>query len=201
MSGRRSFSCLVLRCAAWLAGAERAIWIAAMEAETDAVEESRTIWALGCLWAVLADRVTRDRWFLLNLFALPALAFCLVVPLGLLASIGANMLGIPIPALVPVMLFGPLPCAWLLGSIRPSFSATLVGTIGFLVHQSVPLLAMWIVFDVTPVSFFWGPNLTYYNMPPVAGLLMSWLIWVAGTWSGTRSGRLRAASNAPASER
>lgn len=186
---------LLLRCAAWLAGPDRAEWSAAMAAETDAADERRTSWALGCLRAAFADRIVRDRWYLLSLIGLPALAFVVVVPLGLVVAIGAAKLAAPVAALVPIMLFGPLPCAWLLGRLRPSVSAMLAGTIGFLVHQSVPLLAMWILFGIAPASF-WAANLTYYNMPPIFGLLASWLAWTAGAWWGTRSGKRKMRHNA-----
>jgi hypothetical protein len=186
---------LLLRCAAWLAGPDRAEWSAAMAAETDAADERRTSWAMGCLRAAFADRIVRDRWYLLSLIGLPALAFVVVVPLGLVVAIGAAKLAAPVAALVPIMLFGPLPCAWLLGRLRPSVSAKLAGTIGFLVHQSVPMLAMWILFGIAPASF-WAANLTYYNMPPILGLLASWLVWTAGAWWGTQSGKRKMRHNA-----
>lgn len=180
-----ALTALIVRCTAWLAGPERAEWSAAMAAETDAADEQRTSWALGCLWAALADRIVRECWYLLSLVGLPALAFLVVLPIGFVVAVSAAKIGISGAALVPIMLFGPLPCAWLLGRMRPSASATLVGTIGFLVHQSVPLLAMWILFDIRPASF-WAANLTYYNLPPVIGLLASWLVWLTGAWWGTR---------------
>jgi len=183
---RNAASSLILRCAAWVAGPDRAEWSAAMAAETEAAKEGRTGWAVGCLWAALADRIVRDRWYILSLVGLPALAFLIVVPMGLAVAIGAATLSTPVAALVPIMLFGPLPCAWTLGRMRPSVPPTFAGTIGFLVHQSVPLLAMWMLFGIPPVSF-WAANLTYYNMPPMIGLLASWLVWTAGAWWGAQS--------------
>lgn len=159
-----------------------------MAAETEAAEDHQIDWALGCLWAALADRGVRDRWFLMSLMVLPAVAFLLVALASLLVSMTAYKFGVRIHALIPIMLIGPLPCAWLLGKIRPAVSPTLVGTTAFLVHQSTPLLAMWMLFGIAPVSF-WAANLSYYNMPPLVGLLASWFVWVAGTWWGTRSGK------------
>jgi hypothetical protein len=190
----RSLSALILRFARWLAVSDRTMWIAAMAAETDAAEEHRISWAFGCLWAALADRLVRDRWFLLSLIALPALALLIVLPAGLLTAVGASKLGVPINALVPTMLLGPLPCAWLLGKMRPFVSPIFVGTIGFLAHQTIPLLAMWVLLGVSPVSF-WAPNLTYYNMPPVIGLLASWVVWISGAWCGARPGKGRTKRN------
>ena len=74
---------------------------------------------------------------------------------------------------------------WPAGSAN-EIDPTFAGTIGFLVHQSVPLLAMWMLFGIPPVSF-WAANLTYYNMPPMIGLLASWLVWTAGAWWGAQS--------------
>lgn len=174
---------LLLRFARWVAGRERADWIDAMAAETEAAEGNRTGWAAGCLWAAVADRMVRDRRFLMGLIALPAASFVIVLTLGFLLSLGGRKFGWSPGVLVPVMLFGPLPFAWLLGKLRRSASAPLVGTAGFLIHQSVPLLAMWIFFGIAPISF-WAVNLTYSNLPRVAGLTASWVIWVAGVSLG-----------------
>jgi hypothetical protein len=57
------------------------------------------------------------------------------------------------------------------------------------------MLAMWILFGIAPASF-WAANLTYYNMPPILGLLASWLVWTAGAWWGTQSGKRKMRHNA-----
>jgi hypothetical protein len=182
---------ILLRFARWVAGRERAEWMDAMAAETEAADGNRLYWAAGCLWAAAVDRMARDRLFVAGMIAIPAVSFVIVLTLGFLLALGGRKFGWSPGVLVPVMLFGPLPFAWLLGKLRPSSSAPLVGTAGFLVHQSVPLLAMWILFGISPTSF-WAVNLTYYNLPPVAGLTASWLVWVAGVRLGHgKLGKLR----------
>jgi hypothetical protein len=136
--------------------------------------------------------MARDWRFLASLIALPAASFVIVLILAFLLAMGGVKFGWSPRVLVPVMLFGPLPFAWLLGNLRPSASASLVGTAAFLVHQSMPLLAMWILLGIAPTSF-WAANLTYYNLPPLAGFTASWLVWVGGAWLGHRT--LRDLSN------
>ena len=182
---------LLLHFARWVAGRERADWIDAMAAETEAAEGNRIGWAAGCVWAAVADRMIRDRRFLVGLMALPAASFVIVLALGFLLALGGRKFGWSPGVLGPVMLFGPLPFAWVLGRLRPSASAPLVGTAAFLIHQSVPLLAMWIFLGIAPTSF-WAVNVTYYNLPPLAGLTASWVIWVAGVSLGhLKLGNLR----------
>lgn len=187
MNGLNGFTRSILLLAAKVAGPQRREWVAAMAAETEAAGGQGTGWALGCLVAALRDRFARDGWFWLALAGLPGLALVLAVALSLVIAIGARALGISILVAVPVMLLGPLPVAWLLGRMRPHYSALLVGTLGFLVHQIVPLLGMWALTGTPPQHWFWSPNLTYYNMPAVVGLFASWLVWVGGVWWSSRA--------------
>lgn len=183
MSGLNGVSRLILRLANRIAGPERREWVLAMAAEVDAADERGVGWALGCLGATLKDRIVRDRWFVLALAALPPLALIVLVPLAMVVDIVARRLGLPVLSLVPLMLLGPLPVAWLLGRMRPTHPPLLVGTLAFLVHQSVPLIAMWWMTGKPPVDF-WSPNVTYYMLPAYAGLLLSWSGWIAATWAG-----------------
>lgn len=191
MNGLNGFTRSILMLADRIAGPKRGEWLAAMAAETEAAGRHGTEWALGCLVAALRDRFARDRWFWAALVGLPALALILAVALSLAIAIGARALGISMLVAVPVMLLGPLPAAWLLGRMRPAYSPSLVGTLGFLVHQSVPLLGMWALTG-TPPHGLWSPNVTYYNMPAMAGLFAGWLVWIGGVWWGGRRGADRA---------
>lgn len=188
MSGLNGVTWSILRLANWLSGRERREWLAAMAAETEAAGRQSLAWALGCLGAVIKDRLVADRWFLLALAVAPAVAFVVLVVLFLFVAAAARALGLPDAVTAPVMLVGPLPVAWLLGRMRPSYSSVLIGTLGFLAHQAFPLTAMWLLTGVPPIVF-WTPNATLYNLPPIAGLLASWLVWIIGVGRGARASR------------
>lgn len=198
MSGLNSVTRLILRLANRIAGPERREWVLAMAAEVDAADEHGVGWALGCLGAAVKDRTVRDRRFFLALATLPALVLVLLVPLSMIVDIVARKLGLPRLSLVPLMLLGPLPVAWLLGRLRPTYSPLLVGTLAFLVHQSVPLIAMWRLTGKPPVDF-WSPNVTYYMLPASAGLFLSWLGWVGAAGLGGVTGRRPPSISQPAS--
>jgi hypothetical protein len=187
MSGLNKVARIVLRLANWIAGSDRENWILAMAAETEAADHHGTEWALGCLRAAAKDRVARDRWFVAAIVALPALAMLLTVTSIFVIFLAARAFQIPDLAIIPVMLFAPLPAAWLLGRMRPEYSAVVVGTTAFVVHQAGPLLTMWALFG--RLAPFWSPNMVYYNMPAPAGLLASWLVWMAATWWGASTRR------------
>jgi hypothetical protein len=195
MKGASKVSRIVLRVARRIAGAERRDWITAMEAETDAAGRHATQWALGCLYAAARDRLIRDSMFLIALLTLPVLALLIAVPLSLFAAVSAHRLGVPTLAIVPILLLGPLPAAWLLGRLRPSYSPVAVGTLGFLLHQAVPTIAMWSMTGRLPN--FVAPNVTYYNMPASAGLAASWIVWVGATWWGAVAGRQASGDDRP----
>ena len=187
MSGLNEFACLVLRLAHWTAGPDRRDWVLAMAAETDAADRHGPRWALGCLYASAKDRLVRDRWFIAAVAILPALALVLSVASGFVVFVGTRSFGIPSLAAVPLMLLAPLPVAWLLGRMRPNYPPIIVGTLGFVVHQAVPLIAMWAMFGTLPP--FWSPNMIYYNMPAYVGLMASWLAWMGVAWWGALTRR------------
>lgn len=187
MNGLNGFARLLLRLANWIAGPDREEWTLAMAVEADAANRHGTQWALGCLLAAGKDRLAREWWFVASMVMLPVLAMILSIASAGVVFVGARALGISGMAGIPLMLFGPLPAAWVLGRMRPNRASALIGTTAFVIHQAFPMILMWAMFGSKP--HFWYPNMVYYNMPAYAGLFISWLVWVAGTWWGASGGK------------
>ncbi len=182
MNGLNGPARLLLRLANWIAGPDREEWVLAMAVEADAADGHGTRWALGCLFAAGRDRLARDWQFVAAIVMLPVLTMVLGIASTLIIFIGAQALETSAMVAIPLMLFGPLPAAWLLGKMRPDRSSVVVGTIAFMIHQALPFLLMWAVFG--SMLRFWSADTVYYNMPAYAGLPMSWLVWIVGTWWG-----------------
>lgn len=182
MNGLNGPARLLLRLANWIAGPDREEWVLAMAVEADAADGHGTRWALGCLFAAGKDRLARDWRFVAAIVMLPILTMVLGIASAFVIFIGAQALKSSVVAEIPLMLLEALPAAWVLGRMRPDRSPVLIGTIAFLIYLAVPLVLMWAVFGI--MISIWSADAVYYNLPAYAGLPMSWLVWIVGTWWG-----------------
>ena len=180
---------LLLRIARWFAGAERAEWTDAMQAEAQAAGAGSTGWALGCVLASARDRLARDWWVFPAIVLLPIVAF---VWKSLVFFSTASLLEHQeIPALMAVAcwILAPFPLALLFMRWRNGKSAYVVLAISFLAIESFPLLMFWEM-GVPPSAWF-GPNVHSYKADPdiamsvPAGMALDFLVWLAAAWLGT----------------
>jgi hypothetical protein len=181
---------LLLRIARWIGGPVRAEWLNAMTAEAASIHGDSTVWAIGCAWASFKDRLTREWRFLLAILLLPVavyvIGFAIFFPVVWLS----HAIGLPNWTFVAVNLLLPLPFAFVLGRIRPGLPAYLALPVCFAISVFFPLVIFWIKFG-KPSPFSWfGDGATWYMMSPAAGLSCSLLVWLTGTWLGSRSRRV-----------
>jgi hypothetical protein len=181
----------LLRLARWIAGPERGEWIDAMKAEAESISGTSTLWALGCLWASVRDRLAREWRFLL---AVPLiglgpllLSVVLLFPMASLWHQGV----IPKWLIDHSALIEMLPFAVLLGRVRPGRPAYLAATCCFAIGVIVPIAVGWYLGGEPPRTAF-GPYSTWYMFRPAVGLTIALAVWLSGAWLGTRSRRWRA---------
>lgn len=177
----------LLRIARWIAGPARSDWIDAMESEAASAGNSAA-WASGCLVASVKDRLRQESRFLAAVLLFPfcilILASLIFVPVVELSQVA----GLPGWSFIVLDLLLPLPFAYVLGRLRPGRPAYLALPVSFFLCEMSPLMLMWIKFGTSPLSFF-GPKGHWYNMSPALGLSSAFLVWIAGAWLGSRSGR------------
>jgi hypothetical protein len=175
---------LLLRFARWVAGAERADWISAMEAEASTLGRQDAGWAFGCATAALRDRLWRERtsFFLMVLAPIGATLFCLLLffPLSRLFLAG----WLSSLTISTVMLLAPLPFAWVLGRMRPN-AALATATTSFVIFAMIPGFVHWIQFGASPLIFF-AANAEWNGMPAYIGIPCNLLVWLVGASIGSR---------------
>jgi hypothetical protein len=174
-----------------IAGRERHYWLDAMETELVHLPSRRIDWALGSLVAAMKDRAGREWKFA---FALLGLSGVAVITAGLSAvpaSILAGLTGTTTLQWVPLAVLAPLPFAYLLGRIRPTWSPLWLGTTAFLAYQIAPVV-VWRVMVGDGMSLLWGPNLWSWGVPYPFQVPILLLVWLTGTWWGAKAARNRA---------
>jgi hypothetical protein len=175
---------IVLGLARIIAGPERRHWLDAMEAELAHLPTRRLDWTLGSLVAAVKDRSAREWRFGLALGILPGLAVAATLPATLFLMMAVKAAGLPQLLIYTGQVLAPLPFAWLLGRLRPAWSALWVGAAGFVAYQALPFIA-WRVLIGNGMWFFWGPTLFPLGVP--VPLVLP--IWLLGAWWGARTTR------------
>lgn len=195
MSRRSLPERIALGLARIVAGPQRRRWLDAIEAELDHLPTRRLDWALGSLVAAIKDRAGRDWAFGLALGALPGFAVGAAILSSVVAFAVLKATGLPMALGYLGQVLGPVPFAFLLGRVRPSWPALGVGVAGFLAYQALPFIA-WRLLVGSGASFFWGPTLWPMGVP----LPLVLPAWLAGVWWGaTAARRARKAKLSPPS--
>lgn len=187
MSGFTPATRAILRLAAWIAGPERAEWVAAMAAETHAAGEAGLSWACGSLVTAVRDRTARDWHILVALVILPGSAAAFGAVIGAFAEMAMRSAGLGGGILVPTMLTTSWGTAYLLGRIKPSLSPVIVASLAFLLYLATPAAILAVAAGI-PFHLLWSPNVTIFNLPWQGGIVLGWLAWLTGCWVGTRDG-------------
>ena len=187
MTGLNRF---LLRIATRIAGRERAEWLNAMAAETEAADEESTQWAAGCLWAAIKDRISRDWRFAAAIVLFPILIFVLQFVLFFPVVWLSLDAGLPRWTFVAVFLLLPLPFSFALARSRPLRGALLGAVLSSLVLDLIGVVTFWIEFGQGPPIWF-EKGTQVFNMTPVLGWSCSLAVWLAGAWLGSRSGRAK----------
>lgn len=185
------FSSLLLEIARWIAGPDRAQWIDAMQAEAVSIKGSASLWAIGCLWASVKDRIVRERSFigamLLVLFGPLLLSIVLVFPEGWLwRSQWLQQHWLAKTLVEHDGLLYLLPFTFLLGRIRPGRPSYVAAAICFPLTEFAPLIIFWIKFGKpSPLAWF-GKGATWYMFSPAVGLTLAFLVALSGAWLGSK---------------
>jgi hypothetical protein len=176
-----------------IAGDRSSEWSLAMRREFDELETGHLGWAAGCIFAQSLNMAKREASFVVMLFLLPliSLVAATVVSFGLYYLLLKDSGVPPVVMSLPIIIL-QLPCAILLGMIRPWRAPLMVGALGFTSHQFFPQFLLWALLDA-PFHFWWGPNVTIYNMTPIMGHACSIATWLGGAYFGARLGRRRLA--------
>lgn len=161
-------------------------WELAMRREFDELENGYLAWASGCLITQSVNRAKRGAPIIGAIILLPMLS--LIV--GMVVTTGFYYLFLRDLGLPHVIMSLPyialqLPFAVLLGMVRPWRLPLLIGMLGFASHQFFPQLLSSAVLDA-PFHFWWGPNITIYNMTPAMGYTCSMAMWCGGAYIGMR---------------
>ncbi len=169
-------------------------WTIAMQREFDVLENGHMAWAAGCLATHLVNQVKTATPIIGVIILLPLVA--LIVGIGV--TTGLHYLFLRDSGLPHVIMSLPtialqLPFAILLGMVRLWRLPILVGMLGFASHQFFPQLLLSTFFDA-PFHFWWGPNVTIYNMTPEMGYACSMAMWLGGAYIGTWIKRKRLAA-------
>ena len=171
----------LLRLARRIAGRERAEWADAMAAEAEAAGAQSTSWALGCVAAIMRDRLARERRLILSILLIPIAAMIFTIFWFFAVSWLWRNAGLPGFAYSPLMAAAPLPFACHLGMSQPRRIAMLAAPLCFLVYHSFPLIITWMQFG----TFFIGGT-GIYNLPFLAGYGLGLSVWLGGAWLGSR---------------
>ncbi len=177
----------------WIARDGSSDWALAMRCEFEELKRGHLHWALGCSFALLKEKVKRESAFIAALILLPlaSLATGTAVTLGIyyvfLRDSGLPHMVMSLPSIII-----QLPFAALLGLARPSYMPLLIGALGFISQQIVPQILFSALFDA-PFHFWWGPNVTIYNMTPAMGYACSIAMWLIGAHLGAGFARARLA--------
>ena len=166
-------------------------WAFAMRREFDELERGHLGWAAGSLLALSKGYAKRKARFVSALVLVPliSLVFGTAVTLACYSLFfeGSNAprVVMSLPAIVL-----QLPFAFFLGTVRPLRAPFLVGAMGFVSHQFFPAFLFWMLF-AAPFHFWWGPNVTIYNMTPAMGYACSLAMWLVGAALGAKFARTR----------
>lgn len=179
---------ILLRIASWIAGSDRTEWIDAMAGEATSIEGDSTVWAAGCLWASVKDRLKREWRFLTAALLLPLCVLALDAILFIPVVDLSQRVGLPGWTFIAVFLLLPFAFTFILGRLRPGLPAYLAVLPGFFTVHMIPPVIFWVEFGKSPLSWF-GRNAHWYNMPPTAGLSAALLVWLTGAWLGSHSRR------------
>lgn len=166
-------------------------WELAMRREYDELENGHFSWASGCLFVRSMNLAKREYQFIGAIILLPMLSLIIAmfVTTGLFFLVLKN-LDFPHVIMSLPMIALQLPFGVLLGMVRPRRVPLIIGMLGFVSQQLFPQFLLWTLLDA-PFNFWWGPNVTIYNMTPIMGYACSLTMWVGGAYLGAWLGRRR----------
>lgn len=180
----------LLRLVRWIAGPDRAEWADAMAAETGAAGLRSTSWALGCVGAVVIDRIRRSAKTVLSILLLPFGAFLLQFVLFFPTAWVFQAYDLPRWTILSFAIFEPLPVAILLGWLTARRGALYPAIGAFFVYYALAILHWWYFFGEGPSVFFNG-KMEIHHLHAQLGMAVDLGIWLLGALIGSRWYRLR----------
>lgn len=172
-----------------IAGSERSEWIDAMAAEAESMDGRSTAWTLGCLWASVKDRISRDWWFPATLVLFPIILFWWKGTIFFATSDMVAQHRIPAWLGVSCWVLSPFPLASLFAFWRGGRSAYVAAALSFLIVEAFPLLFMWRM--GLPPSEWFTPHLNWYKCDPdirigaAPGIALDFLTWLSAVCLGS----------------
>ena len=182
----------LLRLVRWIAGPDRAEWADAMAAETGAAGPRSTSWALGCVGAVLIDRIRRSAKTILSILLLPVGAHLLRFTLFFPSVLIFRTYDLPRWTILSFSIFVALPVAILLGWLTAQRGALKPAIAAFFVYYALAMLHWRYFFGEGPSVFFNG-KMEIYHLHAQLGMAIDLGIWLLGALIGARWYRLRRA--------
>lgn len=174
----------------WIGGPDRAEWVDAMEAESVAAAHRSTIWTIGCVGAMLIDRIRRETksivWILLLPLVVILLRYALFFPMVAIS----RAYDLPRWASLSAGIFEALPVAILLGWLTARRGALFPAIAAFLTYHAISMLHWWHFFGQGPSVFFDG-SMEIYHLHAQLGMAIDLGVWLLGGLIGARWHRLR----------
>jgi len=180
----------LLRLVRWIAGPDRAEWVDAMAAEAEVAGTRSTGWAMGCVVAVLIDRLRRSARTLLAITLLPAFAFALQFALLFPSAWIFRTFDLPQWTLLSFWALEPLPVAILLGWLTARRGALIPAVAAFCVSYAIAMVHWLVTFGQGPAIFFNGEMLIHH-LHAQLGMAVDLGVWLLGALIGVRWYRLR----------
>lgn len=183
------FSRAIFATARFIAGRARSEWIDAMAAEAESIDGHSTAWALGCLWASVKDRISRDWWFPATLVLFPIILFWWKGTIFFATSDMVAQHQIPAWLAVSCWILSPFPLASLFVFWRSGRSAYVAAALSFVIVEAFPLLVMWRM-GLSPSEWF-TPHLNWYKCDPdirigaAPGIALDFLTWLTAVCLGS----------------
>lgn len=175
----------LLRLARWIAGRDRADWADAMASEADAAGSGSTGWALGCVGALLIDRMRQSARTLLIAILLPVAALAMQFALFFPTAWVFQTYDLPRWTILTYWIFEPLPIAVLLGWLTVRRGALAPAIAAFCVYYSIAMLQWWVSFGQSPSAFFDG-GMEIHHLHAQVGMAVDLGVWLLGALIGAR---------------
>lgn len=169
----------------WIGGPDRAEWVDAMEAESVAARQRSTFWAVGCVGAMLIDRIRRETTSIMWFLFLPLVAHFLKLALSFPMMTIYRAYDFPRWAWLSSGIFEALPVAVVLGWLTARRGALVPAIAAFLTYYAISMLHWWYFFGEGPSVFFDG-SMEIYHLHAQLGMVIDLGVWLLGGFIGAR---------------